>query len=183
VASQHDADRLGVACGHLGDVEAELETGPAPGCPDDSLTEASLGERFPVGSGSKSDPCVRVKVVDVFRLNEAVHGGVDRGRRTTLTVQAKVESGNHFVLTPLARVDRYQFAQTVQPKNGQPLFGQRGEVAPRALYPHELDLPARKWVGGVALGRGVPAGIIRISRVSAEPVGAVQKLSYGLGRG
>jgi hypothetical protein len=114
-----------------------------------------------------------MKVVDVVRFYKTVHGGVDRRGRTTLTVQAEVECGNHLILALLARVNRYQCAQTVQPKNGQSLVGQRTEVAPRAFHPHELDLPARNRVGGLPLGRGVPARIIRVARVPAEPVGAV----------
>ncbi len=143
MAAENDADHLGVPCGHFGDVEAELETRPAPGDPDDSLTEASLGQRFPVGSGRKSDTCVRVKVVDMVRFNQAVHGGVDRRRCTTLAVQAEVERRDHLVFTLLARVNRHQFTQTVQAKNSEALVGQRAEVAARALYPDELDLPAR----------------------------------------
>jgi hypothetical protein len=108
MAAEHHADRPGVTRGHFGDVEAELETGPAPGDPHDSLTEASLGQRFPVGRRRKSDTRVRVKVVDVVGVNKTVHGGVDRRRGTTLTVQAEVEGGDHLVFMLFARVNRYQ---------------------------------------------------------------------------
>src|SRR5208282_5796633 len=118
------------------------------------------------------------KVVDVVGVNQAVHGGVDRRRRTTLAVQAEVECRDHLVFTLLARIDRYQITQTVQAKNSEPFVGQRGQVAARAFYPDELDLPPSKRVCGAGLGRGVPARIIRIARVFAEPVGAVQELRY-----
>ena len=124
MAAENDTDHLRVPCCHLGDVEAELETRPAPRDPDDSLTEASLGERFPVGGGRKSDTCVRVKVVDMGCSNQAVHGSVDRRRCTTLAVQAEVEGRDHLVFTLLARVNRHQFTQTVQAKNSEPLVGQ-----------------------------------------------------------
>ncbi len=129
MAAEDDTDRLGVTCGDFGDVEAELETGPAPRDPDGSLTETGLCKGFAVSSGGKSNTSVRVKVVDVVGFNKTVHGGVDRRCRTTLTVQAEVEGGDHFVFVLFTGVNTDEFTQTVHAEHGQPLFGKRAEVA------------------------------------------------------
>ena len=131
----------------------------------------SCGQRLAVGRGGERDAGVGVQVVDVRGVDEPVHGGVDRRRRTAPAVQAVVERGDHLVLALDARVDVDERAQPVQPQHGEPGLGERAEVAAGALDPEQLDRLAGDRVGGGALGRGVAAGVVGVARVGAEPVG------------
>src|SRR5262249_55971279 len=77
VPAQDDPDRVRPGPAYRRDVEAELETGPPPRHPDHPVAEALLGQGLAVGRGGERDPGVRVQVVDVDRLDQAVHRGVD----------------------------------------------------------------------------------------------------------
>ena len=161
---------------HGGDVEAELEARPAPGHPDHPVAEDLLGQPLPVGRGGHRDAAVGVQVVDVGRVDQAVHGGVDGGSRGTAPVQAEVEGGHHLVFAFFARVDVDQRAQPVEPQHGQTLTAQRAEVAARALDPEQLDGVAGDRVDPGALGGRVPAAVVGVPRVGAEPVRAGEQL-------
>jgi hypothetical protein len=81
VPAQDDPDRLRVVPPDLRDIQAELEAGPPPRHPRHPVAEAGLGQRLAVPGRGQRDAGVRVEVVDVRRLDQAVHGGVDgRGR-------------------------------------------------------------------------------------------------------
>ena len=82
VAAEDAADRLRVGPLDLGDVEAELEAGTAPGHPHDAVAEDLLRQGLAVGRRRDGDAGVGVQVVDVGGVDEAVHGRVDRGSRT-----------------------------------------------------------------------------------------------------
>jgi len=105
VATQDAADRRGVAALDRRDVEAELEAGATPGHPENSVAEALLGQGLPVLGSRQGDSRVRMQVVDVRGLDQAVHRGVDRRGRPTLAVQAVVKGGDHLVLSVHAGVD------------------------------------------------------------------------------
>ena len=126
-----------------GDVEAELEAGPAPRDPGHPVAEAAAGQRLAVGGGRERDAGVRVEVVDVGGVDEPVHRGVDRRRRAAAAVQAVVERGDHLVLALDARVDVDERAQPVQAQDGEAGLGQRAEVAAGALDPQQLDRACR----------------------------------------
>ena len=104
------------------------------------------------------------------RVDEAVHGRVDRRRRAALAVQRVVERGDHLVLALDARVDLDEVAQPVEAQHREALLGERAEVAARALHPEQLDGLARDRVGLGALRRRVAAGVVRVLRVGAEAV-------------
>ena len=63
------------------------------------------------------------------RVDQPVHRGVDRRRRATLAVEAEVERGDHLVLAVNAGIDVDERTQAVEPQHGQPVLGQRAEVA------------------------------------------------------
>ena len=103
--------------------------GPAPRHPHDAVAEALLGQRLAVDGGGQGDAGVGMEVVDVRRLDEAVHRRVDRRRRAAAAVAAEVERGDHLVLAVDARVDVDQRPQPVEAEHGQPVGGERAEVA------------------------------------------------------
>jgi hypothetical protein len=69
-----------------------------------------------------------VQVVDVRRVHEAVHRGVDRRRSAALAVQAVVERRDHLVLTVDTRVDVHQRPEPVESQDGEARLGQRAQV-------------------------------------------------------
>ena len=184
VPAEDAADRLRVVGLDLGDVETELEAGAKPGDPDDLLSIRAavdlLGQRLAVGGGRDRDAGVGVQVVDVRGVHEAVHGGVDRRRRTTLAVQAVVERRHHLVLALDARIDIDERAHPVQAQHGQPRLGQRAEVAAGTLDPDQLDRLPGDRVGAGALGGGVAARVVGVARVSAQSVGPANEIKHSL---
>ena len=112
-----------IACGVLrldrGDVEAELEAGAAPRHPHDLVAEDLRRELLAVGGGRDGDARVGVQVVDVRRVDEAVHGRVDRRGRAALAVQRVVERGDHLVLAVDAGVDVDERTHAVEAQHGE----------------------------------------------------------------
>jgi hypothetical protein len=98
VAAEDHTDRLRVGVLDRSDVQTELEARPAPGHPHDSVPEDLLRQRLTVGGCGNGYARVRVQVVDVSGVDEAVHRGVDRRSRAAFAVQAVVERGDHLVL-------------------------------------------------------------------------------------
>jgi hypothetical protein len=129
VAAEHDPDDAGVGQLDGGHVQAELESWPAPRHPHHPVAEALLGQRLPVGGGSQRDASVGVEMVDVGRVDQAVHSRVDRRRRAALAVQAEVECRLHLVLPLHPGIDVHQRPQPVQSQDRQPGFGEGAEVA------------------------------------------------------
>ena len=138
VTAQNNPDRLRVAVRHFGNVEAELETGPAPRHPQDSLAKAGSGESLAVYRGGQSYPSIGVEMVDIGQTYQRMHRGVDRGGGTTFTVQAEVEGGHHLVFAIGAGVDVDQRPQPVEAEHSQPTRGQRAEVPARAFDVKQL---------------------------------------------
>lgn len=129
MAAENAADRLRVRLLDCGDVHPELEAGAAPRHPDHAVAEALGCQPLPVGGAGECDAGVGVEVVDVGRLHQAVHGGVDGGGGACLAEGAVVESGNHLVLALNARIDVLQSAKPVEPEHGETVFGQGSQVA------------------------------------------------------
>ncbi len=179
VAAEDAADRLRVGLLDGRDVEAELEAGPAPRHPHHLVAVHLPGERLAVRGGRDRDPGVGVQVVDVRGVDEAVHRGVDRRRRTALAVQAVVERRDHLVLALDARVDVDQRPHPVQPQHGQPRRGQRAQVAAGALHPQQLDVLTGHRVGLGALRGGVAARVVGVLRVLAQAVGPLDQVGDG----
>ena len=138
--------------------------------------------RLAIGRGRQGDPRIGVEVIHVAGIDEAVHRGVDRGRRATAAVEAVVERGDHLVLALDARIDIDERAQPVEPQDGEPRLGQRPEVAARSLDPQQLDRRAGHRIDGGPLGRRVPPGEVGVARVRPEPVRASQELADRGGR-
>ncbi len=180
VAAEDAAPRLRVFGLDRGDVQAQLESGPPPGHPDDLVAEDLLGQRLAVRRRGDGDAGVRVQVIDVRRIDQTVHRRVDRRRRPALAVQAVVERRHHLVLAVHAGVDVDQRAHPVEPQYRQPRLGQRAEVTAGAFDPHELDGLAGHRVGFGALGGGVATRVVGVLRIRAEPVGPGDEIGYCL---
>jgi hypothetical protein len=181
VSAEHAADRPRVRLLHGGDVQAELEAGTAPGYPHHPVAEARAGQLLAVGRAGERDAGVRVQVVDVRGVHQAVHGGVDGRRRAAPAVQAVVERGDHLVLALHPGVDVGERPQPVEAQHGESRLGQRAEVAAGALDPQEFDGAARRGVRRGALGRRVAARVVGVARIGAQPVGACEELGRDFG--
>ena len=118
-------------------------------------------------------------MVDVSGVDEAVHGGVDRGRGAAASVQRVVECGDHFVFALDTWVDVDQRPEPIQTQDGQALLGQRTEVAAGSLDPHQVDVGAGDRVDVGAFGRGVAAGIVGVLGVGTESVGPLDQRADG----
>ena len=155
-----------------GDVEAELEAGPAPRHPDHLVAEALLGQRLAVGSGRERDAGVRVQVVDVGGLDEPVHRGVDRRGRSARAVQAVVERGDHLVLALDAGVDvrRARAAGRAAARRG-PASVSVPRSPPDPFTHSSSTGSAGDRVGLGPLGGGVAPGVVGVARIGAQPVG------------
>ena len=171
VPAENGSDRLRVALLDIGDVQTELKPGPPPGNPHHAIAEDLFRQRLAVRRSGQGDTGVGVQVIDMGRVNKAVHGGVDRRCRTAAAVQAVVERADHFILALDAGVDVDQCAHAIQPQHGQSLLGQRSQVSTGPLDPQQLHRLARHRVGFAALGRCVAAGVVGVLRVGAQPVG------------
>ena len=172
-----------IACGLVAAGPAAMSRpswnpGPPPRHPQHPVAEALLGQRLAVGGGGQRDPRVGVQVVDVRCVDQAVHRGVDRRRGAAAAVQAVVERRDHLVLALDAGVDVDERAQPVEPQHREARRGEGAEVAAGALDPQQLDRRAGDRVGGLALGRGVAAGVVGVARVGAEPVAAGDELLH-----
>ena len=73
------------------------------------------------------------------------------GARAASAMEAVVERADHLVLALDAGVDVDERAQAVEAQHGQPVLGQRPEVATGALDPQQLDRRA-----GRRIDRRVP---------------------------
>ena len=182
VAAEDAADGCGVRVTDGGDVEPQLEPGPAPGDPGHAIAERLAGQRLAVGGGRERDPGVGMEVVDVGGVDQAVHRGVDRRRRAAAAVEAVVERRDHLVLALDPRVDVDQRAQAVEPQHREPRVGQRAQVAAGSLDPQQLDGRPGDRVDRRALGRGVAARVVRVARVRAEAARPVEQRLAGRGR-
>src|SRR4029453_234049 len=98
VAAENAADRLRIVGLDLGDVQAQLETWPAPRHPDDSLTEDLCRQLLAIHRCRDRDTGIRMEVINMRRSYQPMHRGVDRGRGSTLAMQAIVERRHHLVL-------------------------------------------------------------------------------------
>lgn len=171
VPAEDDTDRLRVGGLDGGDVQPQLEPGPPPRHPGDGVAETLGGQLLPVGGTGQRDTGVRVQMIDMGGLDQSVHGGVDGRSRPTLPMQAVVERGDHLVLALDTRVHVDERPHPIEPQHGKPAFGERPEVTPGPLDPHQLDVTPGDGVGVGALGGRVAAGVVGVTGVGAEPVG------------
>ena len=179
VAAEDAPDGLRVGALDLGDVQAQLEAGPAPGHPHDAVAEDRLGQGLAVRRRRDRDAGVGVEVVDVGGIDQAVHRRVDGGGCAPGAEQAVVEGRDHLVLTLHTGVDVDEGTHPVQAQHGQAGLLQGAEVAAGALDPHQIGRLGGHRVDGLALRRGVAAGVVGGAGIRAEPVGARDELRGG----
>ena len=179
VPAEDAADGLRIGGLDRRDVESELEAGASPRHPRHPVTERLAGQLLPVDRGRQGDPGIRVQMVDMRGVDQAVHGGVDRWCGAALSVQAVVERRDHLVLPLHPGVDVHQGTEPVQPEHGEVRRLEGAEVAAGALDPQQLHFGVGHWIDTHALGGGVAAGVVGVPRVGAQPVGPVDQILRG----
>lgn len=181
VPAEHTADGLRVGGLDGGDVESQLKPGPAPRHPHHAVPETLGGQLLPVDGAGERDSGVRVQMIDMSGVHQSMHGGVDGGRSTSLSVQAVVEGGDHLVLALDPRIHVGQRPHPVQPQHGQPTLGERPQVPSGPLDPHQLDIPTGDGVGVDALRGRVPAGVVGVTGIRTKPIGSrEQSICFGV---
>ena len=97
MTAEYAADRRRVRCVEFGDVQSELEAGPAPIDPQNLVSETSFRQLRAIDGRRKGDDRIRMKMVDVHLIDEGMHGGVDAGRGSASSEEAVVEEPHHLV--------------------------------------------------------------------------------------
>ena len=120
-----------------GDVETELESRPAPRNPGDAVAEAGARRLRAVRGGREGDAGVRMQVVDVVGVEQAVHGGVDGRRGATAPEEAVIERADHLVFALDARVHVHQARSRSSRSTARPASVRRAQVSAGALDPHQ----------------------------------------------
>jgi hypothetical protein len=81
-----------------------------------------------------------MEMVDMGRLDEAVHRGVDAGGGAWRAEDAVVEELVHLVLVLLAPIHIVQSSDAIETQDRQTLSGECAQVTTRALDPHHLEV-------------------------------------------
>ena len=136
----------------------------------------------PSAAVANAIPASGMEVVDMGRVDQPVHRGVDRRRGTAASEQAVVERRDHLVLALDAGVDVDERSQPIEPEDRQAGLGQRAEIAARALDPQQLDRAPGHRIDGAALGRRVAAGVVRVLRVGPESMRTLEQIGDGVAR-
>ena len=116
-----------------------------------------------------------MQVVDMGCIDEPVHGRVDGRRCAAAAVEAIVEGRDHLVLASDPRVHVDERAESIESKDREAGLSQCPEIASRPFDPEQLERGPGDRVNPDALRRGVPAGVVRVPRVGAEAMGAVEQ--------
>jgi hypothetical protein len=175
VAAEHDAFGLRLGAHDLRDHPAQLPSGSDPRDPRHPVAVAVAHEPLAVGRGGERDDTVRVQVVDVGRVDEAVHRRVDRRGGATGSERAEREEADHLVLVLDAAVAPVEAEQPVEFEGGQPRVAQGAEVAAGSLDVQQCHALAGRRVHDVRLARGVAAAVVRHRGIGAEPVRPVEQ--------
>ena len=165
MSSEDRPDRARLRAPDLRQVQAQLEAWTTPVDPGHTVAETSSRQGLAVSCCRERNPRVGVEMIDMRGVDESVHRRVDRWCRATPTMEAVVEGSDHLVLALDAGIDVCECAQSVEPQNGEAGLGQRAQVAARALDPEQVHRRAGHGVDPGSLGRGVPAGVVRVARV------------------
>ena len=120
VPAQNASDRCRIRSVKRGNVEPELEARPTPVDPENLVPETTLGELRAIDRCRKGDDRVGMKMVDVHRIDECMHRGVDAGRGASAAEEAVVEQTHHFVFVFRPAVDTDQALDSAELENRQP---------------------------------------------------------------
>ena len=182
VPAEDHADRIGPLAPDRRDVEPQLEPRSSPRGPRDAVAERLPRQRFAVRSRRERDPGVGMEVVDMGRVDQSVHRGVDRRCGAAASEQAVVERRDHLVFLLDAGVDVDERPETIEPEDRQAGLGERAEIAARTLDPQQLDRSPGDRIDGAALGRRVAAGVVRVLRVGPESMRTLEEIGDGVAR-
>ena len=172
-------DALGVRMGldEGFEIEAELETGTAPGQPADLGAEDRLCQRPGILRGRDGDDGVRMHVVDMREGHEAVQRRVDGGGARIEVEGAVRQEAHHAVLVCGATIESLERVELVLVQRREAVAFDRADVAARSFHPKHLDRGAGQRIGFDDFGRRIAAAIICDALVGAEQVRAIEQLS------
>ena len=108
-------------------------------------------------------------MINMRRVDEAVHRRIDRRRRTTLAVQAVVERRDHLVFALDSGIDVHQPAHPIEAQHREAGFGQGAKITAGTLHPDQLDRLAGDRIG---LSCPWPRCCLRRSWCSWDPIPA-----------
>ena len=161
------------------DVQAELEARAPPRHPDHPAAEASAVSSSPSAAVAIAMPAVGVQVVDVRRIHQAVHRGVDRRRRAALAVQrsSRTRRPSRPRAPPPGR--RSTRARSRSRRSTARPAAVSVPRSPPEPFTHSSSTgsPVDR-VGLRALRGGVAAGVVRVPRVRAR-AGSSRAISSG----
>ena len=180
VLGEHDEPQVRVGADGLADLLGQREAGTDVRDPRGGVTEALAHQSLTVGRAREHVDAVRMRVVDVRGRDERVQQRLDRAPRHRGIELAAREVGDHVLVAHLLALDQRQ--HLVEPQAGEVLWPHRGEVAARALDPHDWNLAAGVVDRG-ALGGRVAAAEVRHRAVGAEQVGGEHELREHVLRG
>jgi hypothetical protein len=173
VLGQDDQAQAGGGAHGLADLLGQREARADVRDPRGLVAEALAHEALALGGARQHVDPVGVRVVHVRGRDERVQERLDRRARHRGVDHAPREVGDHLLVGHL--VAGQQRLHLLQPQRGEVLGAHRGQVAARALDPHDGDL-APQVVGGRALGRRVAPAEVRHAAVGAQQVGGQDEL-------
>ncbi len=176
VATEYAAHGIRVLCLNGRDIEAELESWTPPVHTHDFVAEAILRERGAIDARGEGDDGIGMQVIDVIRIDESMHGGIDRRRSAAAAHEAMVETLNHLVFELESAVDGLQASQALDIERRKSASLECAEVATGTLHIHDERLLTRCRVELHALGRSIAAGVVRVLGIGTEPVAASQQI-------
>ena len=177
VPAENAADCLRVLLLDPSDIETQLETRSPPGDPDDFGAKNFRRQFFTVHSSGDCNTRIGMQVVDMVRVDQGVHGGIDRGSSATLSVGAIVERFNHLVFALKTRIDVHELPHSIELENSETGFRQCSKVPAGPLHIEQRDVHARHRVFAHAFRAGVPTSKIGVSRVGSEPARSLNEIT------
>src|SRR4051794_38390186 len=99
-----------------------------------------------------------MEMIDVRRVDQAVHRSVDRRCCTAFAMQAIVEGGDHLVFPLDSWVDIHQPAHSIKTQRREAGLSECAKITAGTLDPDQLNRLARHRVGLAALSRSIASG-------------------------
>jgi len=78
-------------------------------------------------------------MINMRRIDEAVHRRVDRWRRSALAMQAVIERRDHLVFALDSGIDVHQPAHPIEAQHREARFSQGAKITAGTLHPDKLD--------------------------------------------
>ena len=153
-----------------GDVQAQLEAGPAPRHPHHPLPENRAGQLLTIGRGGDRNTGIGMQMIHMRRIHQTMHRGINARRGAALAVQAEIERRDHLILPLHPRIHLHQRPHPIQPSTAKPVSFSVPRSPPEPFtHNNSTGSPVTGSVSD-ALGGGVPARIVGVLRIRTQPV-------------